>query len=395
MSDLQHVLRNPWVRVGVGIGAAVAVAIVGYLLSFVLVPLFFAFIVAYVFDPVIDVFERRRVPRMAAIVVVVGSLILAALVLPIAMIPGMVIEAQQLIDGAAKSAKDGLVDRALDRVPWEDVAVRVGWDPVEAEQNPRAYLAQRLGTWVRENALSVVQRYAFDIANIGQRATFSLAELARAIGGGILSTVLTIGNFALFAFVAIYLLNDYDRIVRGAHDLVPPRHRAKVGDVMGRIDAQLRGFMRGQLIVCACLAVMYSIGLVAFDVPFGLFLGLFGGAVSVVPYLGFVLTIGPAVLFTLLRHGVDYHLAGVVATFVVAQTLESNFLTPRVVGSQVGLGPVWVILAVMVFGSTLGFVGMLLAVPIAAVLKVLAEEGVAAYRRSSFFNGPPASADPG
>lgn len=388
MSDLQIVLRNPWVRVGLGLGALAGIAAAAYLLSFVLIPLFFAFLVAYVFDPVIDVFERRKVPRMRAIVVVVGSIMITALVLPVAIIPGMVIEAQQLIDGASRSAGDGLFDRALDRVPWEAVATELGWEAVEADENPRAYLAERLGLWIKENALSLIQHYAFDIANVGQRATFSIAELLRAVGGGLLAVVLTIGNFALFAFVAIYLLNDYDRIVAQAHDLVPPRHRVKVGNVMGRVDTQLRAFMRGQLMVCVCLGVMYCLGLWIFNVPFALFLGLFGGAVSVVPYLGFILTIGPALLFTLLAHGVDYHIAGVLATFVVAQTLESNFLTPRVVGSQVGLGPVWVILAVMVFGSTLGFVGMLLAVPIAAVIKVLAEEALAAYRASSFFAAP-------
>jgi predicted PurR-regulated permease PerM len=145
---------------------------------------------------------------------------------------------------------------------------------------------------------------------------------------------------------------------------------------MSRIDIQLRAFLRGQAMVCAFLGMFYAVGLMVCGVPFAIPLAL---------------TVGPAVVLTLLAHGVDWHLIGVVVTFVVAQVLEGNFLTPKIVGSQVGLGPVWVILAIMVFSSALGFVGLLLAVPIAAVLKVLVGEGVELYRSSSFFSGEESS----
>ncbi len=119
-----------------------------------------------------------------------------------------------------------------------------------------------------------------------------------------------------------------------------------------------------------------------------------GGAVSFVPFLGLALTIGPAVLLTLLNYGFDWHVIGVVATLLIAQGLEGNVITPRIMGQQVGLAPVWVILAIMVFGSTLGFTGLLLAVPIAAVLKVLVVEGHAEYLKSEFFTDPGESIPP-
>lgn len=384
---IQYVIQNPWVRAGITLAALAGMFLAAYLLSFVLVPLFFAFMVAYIFDPLIDIFERRKVPRMAAILVLVGTITLGGVFMPIIALPSLVLEAQEMIDGARTDGDNRWINRALDQLPWEKLAVEMGWDPAVAEGNPRAFLAERLGNWIKVNAVAFVQQHATELANVGRTAGASLAEVLQSVGSSILGFVLMIGNVALFAFVAIYMLNDYDRIVARGGELVPPRYRRKVGEIMSRIDLQLRGFMRGQATVCACLGAMYSIGFLIADVPFALTLGVFGGLASFVPYLGLVLTIGPAVLFTLLKHGVDLHLVGVLLTFVIAQGLEGNFLTPRIVGSQVGLGPVWVILAIMVFGSTLGFTGMLLAVPLAAVLKVLVAEALDLYLESSFFGG--------
>jgi len=144
--------------------------------------------------------------------------------------------------------------------------------------------------------------------------------------------------------------------------------------------------------------VMYAIGLLIAGTPLGLLIAMFGMVASFVPYLGVVLTAGPALVLTLLKYGqIDWHVAAVVLTFVVAQALEGNVLTPKIVGSQVGLNPVWVILAILVFGNVLGFMGLLLAVPIAASLKVLVIEAVQRYKRSRVFEseggGGPGSGD--
>ncbi|MCC6144877.1 MAG: AI-2E family transporter, partial [Candidatus Hydrogenedentes bacterium] len=152
------------------------------------------------------------------------------------------------------------------------------------------------------------------------------------------------------------------------------------------------GFLRGQGIVCLGLGVMYLVGFLISGVPFAVPLAIFGGVASFVPYLGFILTVGPALFLTLLEYGFDWHLLGVVGTFVVAQAIEGNLLTPKVMGAQVGLGPVWVILAIMVFSGALGFLGLLLAVPTAAVLKVLVVEAVRCYKESSLYQRE-ASAD--
>ncbi|MBI2435362.1 MAG: AI-2E family transporter [Candidatus Hydrogenedentes bacterium] len=246
-----------------------------------------------------------------------------------------------------------------------------------------------MGIWIRNNAANYLRAHKELLANAGKWAGASLADIMRTLGNTVVGVLLFLGQFVLFAVVTVYLLKDYDHIVASAHALVPPRYRVKTAEIAAKIDLQLKSFLRGQFLVCCCLGTMYCIGFFISGVPFALTLGLFGGAASFVPFLGLALTILPSVLLTLVDHGLDWHIVGVAATFGIAQFLEGNVLTPRIVGSQVGLGPVWVILAVMVFGTLFGFPGLLMAVPSAAILKVLVTEALEYYRKSPVFETAP------
>lgn len=393
---LRTVARNPWVRVGALVAALALVALAAYMLSAVLVPLFFAFIVAYMFDPVADALERKRIPRTAAVVLIVAVLLVVALALPVLVLPGVIHEAEQLISAAASAEfEDAWLDKMLNTEWMRGLVRQLGWVEEGAEDfNARAVLTERIGSLVKQRASEFMQAHAGDVANVGQRAGATAAALFASLGSGILSIVFFIGNLVLFAFVAVYLLRDYDNLVEAIDGLIPPRYRPKVRDVMHRIDLQLRAFLRGQAMVCVFLAFAYGIGMWLSGTPFAIPLALLGGLVSFVPYLGLIVTIGPAILLTLLEHSIGWNIAGVLATFAIAQTLEGNFITPKIVGTQVGLGPVWVILAIMVFSTTLGFAGLLLAVPIAAILKVLIGEAADCYRHSRFFQGPSADSPP-
>jgi predicted PurR-regulated permease PerM len=447
---IADVLQNKWVRAVALLGATVLATVVLYLLSSVLVPLFFAFIVAYIFDPVIDKIETYKISRVGSIVTLVVGIVLASIILPIIVLPSVIREAKSMTGnsaspqvqseserkGEAESApstpeKDGdqpaseneaakfrgeVAQKIEDWLELDQLVVALGWDkaypvatdddmvesspmpadgasddvpsdsPAELDGEIRslAIVSNAVGSKISENAAELLQ----SLFPQWKAAGSSAIRMLSAVGDIFLSLFLFLGNFVLFAFVAIYLLKDYDHIVTYGDSLVPHRYRLKVRDIMGRIDTQLRSFLRGQFMVCCCLGTMYAIGFMVSGAPFALLLALFGALASFVPYLGLVLTIGPAVILTILAHGgIDGHVLGVLATFAIAQFLEGNFLTPKIVGSSVGLGPVWVILAIMIFSSALGFVGLLLAVPIAAVLKVLAEEGLRLYRESTFFVG--------
>jgi len=387
---LETVFNNPWVRAAALLLALGLVLATAYLLSAVLVPLFFAFVVAYMCDPLIDAFEQRKVPRLWAVIVLVVLLVLAAVFLPLLLVPSMIQEAQRLVDLAGAPEERDWLDQALSRLPLDTWAVELGWVPEGKEDfNAREVFAKKIGAWVRENAAAFIEAHSQQLATVGQQAGAQAAEFLTRLGNFLADVLVFFGNIALFAFVAVYLLKDYDIIVEKADGLVPPRYRDRVRRVFRAIDTNLKAFLRGQVMVGIVLGIMYFIGLKLAGTPFALSLGVFGGVANLVPYLGFILTIGPAMILSVLAHGLDWNIVAVLATFTIAQLLEGNVLTPKIVGSQVGLGPVWIILAVMVFGTTLGFPGLLLAVPIAAVLKVLVLEALAYYRGSPWFEGEP------
>ncbi len=388
---LKTVTANPWVRAGALVACLVALALLCYVLKPVLVPLFFAFLVAYTLDPVIDFFEVRRIRREISIGVFAVTALLVLLAIPLLLIPSMVSQSERLIAAASQGATGGVVtswaDRLVDRIPLDALVRELGWAPEDAKEiDARAILAERVGTYVKENAVQLLKSSAAQVAGAGQWAGATAAQVLGSLSRGTAALVMFLGNFVVFAFVAGYLLRDFDTLVANAHDLIPPKWRPQVVRIVKAIDAQIHGFLRGQVVVCACLGSMYIVGLLISGVPFAVLLGLFGGVASFVPYLGVSLTILPALFLALLQHGADWHLIAVLATFGIANSIEGTLLTPKIVGEQVGLNPVWVILAIMVFGSLLGFLGMLLAVPIAAALKVLVMEGVAYYRRSSVFS---------
>lgn len=383
---LSEILKNPWARLGALILALLVVGALGYLLSFVLVPLFFAFIVAYTFDPVIDWLEKKRLPRIGAVLLLMAFLVVGFIIVPIATLPSLVQEAQELVDQKMDGSDSSMLNNGLNMLPLGQMVEYLEWGTKEEwQENPAQILREQIGGYIQTHAADLARNNQDTISEIGTRAGKTVAGVVQSIGAFFTGSLAFFGNFLLFTFVTIYLLKDYDGIIATMDDLVPHRYRSKVREIMKRIDEQLRAFFRGQVTVCAFLGIFYGIGMMIAGVPFALTLAIFGAFASFIPYLGIVLTIGPAVLLTLLAHDLDWHVVAVLITFGVAQFLEGNILTPRIVGSQVGLGPVWVILAIMVFGSAMGFLGLLLAVPIAAVLKVLVVEAVTQYKQSSYF----------
>ncbi len=396
---LRPVFQNPWVQAFGVLLALGLVVFLCWLLSPVLVPLFFAFLVAYILDPVVDFFERFRVPRGATIAVLTILLLVILIAIPAFLIPSMLSEADRLISLATLKSEDQTMSdwmgRWLERLPVDEWLVEAGWvSPDDTDYDPVAVIVARCITYIRDNARELVEQHVSRFANAGQRAGYLAAFLFTYIGRSTYNLLLFVGNVVLFGFVAVYLLKDFDRVVAGARNLVPPAYQPKVLDIVRQIDHNIHGWLRGQLFVCLCLGLMYGVGFSISGTPFAILIALVGGLASLVPYLGPIVTIVPAMLLTLVEFGaLDWHTAGVLITMAAAQTLEGNVLTPKIVGTQVGLHPVWVILAVMVFASWFGILGLMLAVPIAAVLKVFVTELLAYYKRSSLFTGgaPPAA----
>lgn len=394
---LDPVMNNPWVRAIGVLVALVGLAILAYLLSPVLVPLFLAFLVAYALDPVVDLLERRRLSRTRSIAVLAGIGLVIAFSIPIFVVSSLYHDADQLgtkaearidVSDEGEGSKPSFIYRMIPEERLRALVESMDWVPSDAPEDfdPLAVILVQISENVKSSLTGFLSANGQELASVGKKAGIGVASALGAIAGWLVGAILFLANFALFAFVAVYLLRDYDDIIEASKELVPPKYRSKLFDIMGKINSNLRGFIRGQMMVCAFLGAMYAIGLSVAGVPLAILLALFGAVASFIPYLGLALTIIPAVLLCLVAHdGITWHLFVVLGTFGGAQFLEGSVITPKFVGEQVGLGPVWVILAVLVFGNALGFLGLLLAVPIAATLKVLIIEGIEYYRHSPVF----------
>jgi predicted PurR-regulated permease PerM len=201
-----------------------------------------------------------------------------------------------------------------------------------------------------------------------------------------LSTVL----YALMIpVIAYYLMVSFEDIRREVEDLIPPYARKTVVGKLREIDAVVAAFVRGQVTVACMLGVLYTVGFVVIGIELALVLGVLCGILSIVPYVGsfLALTLGSAM--ALAKYGDLVHVAALVGWIGVVQVLEGYVLTPRIVGHAIGLHPVVYILALIVAGNLFGFVGMLVAIPVTAVLKVLLMTGVKAYRDSSLYRDLP------
>ncbi len=214
-----------------------------------------------------------------------------------------------------------------------------------------------------------------------------IGKVLRTFFGGTVSLLASLAGLLMIPVFAFYLLRDFDRIVADVYGLLPADYRDPIAARFREIDQTMGLFVRGQLTVAGLLALLYTLGFWIVGLPLATLVGIVAGIGNIVPYLGTGLGVTLATALALLDwHGVG-HLLAVYAVFVVVQGLEGWVITPKIVGESVGLSPFVVIVAVLVFGDLFGFFGVLVAVPLAAILKILLRVAVEAYRDSEFYRG--------
>lgn len=351
---------NTW-RMLLVIGAVVLAGGVLFAWSNVLFPVMAAFLIAYITHPLASFFERHRLPRLLGFLVILLLFIGLLLLIFLIFLPAIVHE---------------LISIGQRLPSWREVLEkRIGPLLADLEQRyPEAYtlLQDRLAQWVQENLPSIAQRLVGWLVGI----------LGSAIG---LASVLV--NLVLIPVIAAYLTVDFHKFGSTLRLLVPRPVLPVVRKVVREVNQVLRDFLRGQLLVAMALGVMYTGGLLIVGAPLALVIGPLAGLSSLVPYLGFVLGIGAALILTALEYQDFWHPVGVLATFAVAQSVEGWFLTPRLLGKRIGLHPVWVLVALLVGGGLFGLPGIVVGVPVAAVLRVVLRHAVRAYRESLFYLG--------
>jgi predicted PurR-regulated permease PerM len=203
--------------------------------------------------------------------------------------------------------------------------------------------------------------------------------------GGTASVFGALAAIVIVPVLAFYLLLDFDIITAHALALVPTREREQVARTAREVDGVLGHFVRGQLTVMGILAALYGIGYMLVGVPLAVPIGLVAGLLSFIPYVGSAVALGLGLLMVTLHWEGWQPLVGVVIVYTVVQALEGLVITPRVVGDKLGLSPVWVLLALMVGGELFGFVGVMLALPAAAIAKVFASHALRRYHESQLY----------
>ncbi len=344
-------------RFWLGLLAALAIAL--WLVRDVLLPFVLGMAIGYLLDPLVERLERRGVSRAAAAAVMVVTTYAIGIAGVVLVAPLLV---RQSIDLASKLP-------AYTRSAYEALSPLLN----------------------RVLATSGSTRTGDVLVTAAQRATDFVAPLATKVVGGGLAIVNMLFLLAITPIVAFYLLRDWPKLVAEIDDWLPRDHAETIRAQARAIDAVLAGFARGTAIVCATLAVYYAIALTLVGLESGLAIGLVAGAVSFVPYLGTLGGAATAVTIAAFQFWPQWERVAVVfGVFVVGQLLNDYLLTPNLVGEKVGLHPLWVLFALLAGGALVGFVGVVIAVPVAAVIGVLARFAIGRYKQSDVYGGPDA-----
>ncbi|AZZ44765.1 AI-2E family transporter [Pseudomonas sp. Choline-3u-10] len=344
----------------------VALFLIGWLiyqLSPILSPFLVGILLAYLGDPLVDRLERWKLSRTWGVILVFSLFTLLCLLLLLVLVPMLGKQLMHLYELAPL----GLDWLQLTALPWVQARFGLDDDFWRVDQLKSAFSANLGST---KDVVAII---------LSQATASSIALLA------------WLANLLLVPVVCFYLLRDWDLIMAKLRTLLPRRREDTVMALMRECHEVIGAFLRGQLLVMLALAVVYSAGLMLVGVELGLLIGVLAGLASIVPYMGFVVGIGAAVIAVLFQFGLElYPLLGVAAVFTVGQMMEGMLLTPLLVGDRIGLHPVAVIFAVLAGGQLFGFTGVLLALPVAAVIMVLLRHVHDLYKLSDLYAEPPA-----
>ncbi|MBK7144060.1 MAG: AI-2E family transporter [Xanthomonadales bacterium] len=351
-----------WLLIAAAIGGVL------YFLAPVLTPFALSALFAYLGNPLVERLQSRRISRTTAVVIVFLLMTLAVALLLAIIIPALIDQARSV---------PGYIDSLhswFDRVaaPW--LQSEFGLD---------------LGALDPGRLFASLRAHLDDIGRVLPKLLGGLTTSGAAVMGWV-------ANLLLMPLITFYLMRDWKRMVERLRELVPRPLEPTVTRLVRESDAVLGSFLRGQMSVVLALAAMYATGLSLAGLKFGMLIGIVAGLVSFVPYLGPVVGIGGGLVSAIVSGGDIWINVGLVlAVFMVGQLIESFILTPKLVGESIGLHPVAVIFAVLAGGQLFGFFGVLLALPVAAVVLVLLRHTHEQYLDSEIYGAeaqPPAAA---
>jgi predicted PurR-regulated permease PerM len=349
---------NRW-RFWVGIAAGLLLLL--WLLNDILLPFVVGAVIAYFFDPVVVRLQRAGLSRSWATTLVTVIAVLIAVGVVMAILPPLFGQVQALIAQAPQYA----VQAAQRLQPMiEPLREKLGLPSLSLQE-----LQTEATQWAGQ-ALAVVGGLAGRLAQRGVAIINLLALLF------------------LTPVVTFYLLRDWPKVLAAISGALPLDNAATIRSLALEANAAVAGYIRGQALVCLCLGTIYAVGLSIVGLQFGFVIGLIAGLISFIPFVGTLVGATLSIGMALAQFPPDWiSVAKVAAVFVIGNALEGNFLSPKLVGDRVGLHPVWIMFALLAGGTLFGFTGVLIAVPVAAVIGVVVRHLMGRYRASTFYRG--------
>lgn len=359
-------MRVQW-QVAFWVGTFLFVVLMLWLFSGVLLPFMAGLALGYLLDPVADRLERLGLGRLGATLVIMGGFMLGFVLLFVLVVPVLGHQLAMFIE-----ALPSYVSKLQELI--SDVSRRVA-------REYGGFLSEKLGLEVPTP--TEIRTSTTDL--LGQGAQWA-ATLLKSVWTNGTALVGLMSLVIVTPVVGFYMLLDWDKLVGTIDSLVPLRHRETVRSLAREVDAALAGFLRGQSLVCLFLGFWYGTGLSLIGLNFGLLIGISAGLLTFIPYVGSLTALVLSSAVAIVQGWPSWHLlAMALGVFFTGQFLEGNILSPKLVGDSIGLHPVWLIFALLAFGSLFGFTGLIVAVPFAAATGVVLRFAVRRYRESKLY----------
>lgn len=343
------------------LGAAAIFLLLLWLLNDILLPFVVGIVVAYFLDPVVHRLQKLGLSRAMATAAVTIVAVLLTVAVAMAILPALFGQVQALI----VKAPEYVVKASMRLQPLVEPLLQKLGMPHLSLQDLQAKAAQ----WAGE-AFTVAGSVAGQVAQRG------------------VAIINLLGLLFITPVVTFYMLRDWEKVLAAIDGALPLDHADTIRKLARESNAAIAGYLRGQALVCLCLGSIYAIGLSLVGLQFGLAIGLIAGAISFIPFVGTFVGAVMAIGMALAQFPPEWiGVAKVAAVFLFGQTMEGNVLSPKLVGDRVGLHPVWIMFALLAGGSLFGFVGVLIAVPTAAVVGVIVRHLIGRYRESAIYRG--------
>lgn len=327
-----------------------------YGVSSILLPFIVGLVLSYFLAPLVDSFEKVKVPRSLASILTVALFVGFLAVLSITILPVLYTQLIHLGEGVSNHKED----------------IRK--------------VASSLMSWVAQLDPHIAQKIETAVADFSGTFFSVTSHMLGSILQSSFAAITTIALIFISPIVMFYTLNNWNKIMSVNASMVPKKYRKDVFELVDKINSTLTGYIKGQTYVCLTLAAFYSVALSFAGLESAIALGVMSGLLVVIPYAGVLFSGFLCVLIAITQSGsLNYGLI-ILVIFIAGQVIEGNFLTPTLVGRSIGLNPIWIIFGVMAGGALMGFVGVIIALPLTAVLGVVIKFSFRKYTKSKFYN---------